>query len=129
MGLGEEGVEVGLWGITERHGLFYTRWLCKKVTAGPPRRTRDACDELAVALGKATLALGRAGQPVEALRLAAAGYAAVRREHPEAARRLNGVMHSLARLPDVPKPTTTRSPPCPTPTSTSAPSHPPAATS
>jgi hypothetical protein len=70
----------------------------------------DPRDDLAVALAKATLALGRAGQPVEALRLAAIGFAAVRRDRPAAAKRLNGVMHSLARLPDVPKPTTEEPP-------------------
>jgi uncharacterized protein (DUF2249 family) len=57
------------------------------------------CDELSAALVRATLALGRAGRPVEALRLAAAGYVAVRREHPTAARRLNAAMHRLAAMP------------------------------
>ncbi len=65
---------------------------------------RDATEDLAAVLARATLALGRAGRPVEASRLAAAGYAAVRREFPAAARRLNAVMHALARLPDLPTP-------------------------
>jgi uncharacterized protein (DUF2249 family) len=73
---------------------------------GEQEGNRDARDELASALARATLALGRAGRPTEALRLAAAGYAAVRRQRPAAARPLNAVMHRLARLPDTPIPTT-----------------------
>jgi uncharacterized protein (DUF2249 family) len=61
----------------------------------------ESCDELAAALAKAALALGRAGRPTEALRLAAAGYTAVRGARPAAARRLDVAMHRLARLPDV----------------------------
>ena len=66
----------------------------------------EACDELAAVLGRAALALGRAGRPTEASRLVAAGYVAVRRDHQNAARRLNGVMHSLARMAETPTLTT-----------------------
>jgi uncharacterized protein (DUF2249 family) len=59
----------------------------------------DVSDELAAVLTRAVLALGRAGRPTQASRLAAAGYIAVRRKHPGAARRLNGAMHTLARMP------------------------------
>jgi len=74
------------------------------VQNGHEKMPSDARDDLAAALARATLALGRAGRPSEALRLAAAGYSAVRRERPPAAQRLNAVMHRLARLPDVPTP-------------------------
>jgi uncharacterized protein (DUF2249 family) len=62
----------------------------------------DACAALAAVLARAALALGRAGQPVQASRLAAAGYSAVRHERPKAAQRLNAAMHALARMPDHP---------------------------
>ena len=63
-------------------------------------------DELTAVLVRALRALGAAGRPVQALRLAASGYAVLRREHPAAAERLNAVMHSLARLPpEEPPPT------------------------
>jgi uncharacterized protein (DUF2249 family) len=65
---------------------------------------RDAREDLAALLARATLALGRAGRPAEASRLAAAGYVAVRHDLPASARRLNGVMHALARLPHAPTP-------------------------
>jgi uncharacterized protein (DUF2249 family) len=65
---------------------------------------QSADDALAEALGRAALALGKAGRPEQASRLAAAGYAAVRRERPAAARRLNGVLHALARMPSAPPP-------------------------
>jgi uncharacterized protein (DUF2249 family) len=68
-------------------------------------KKRDASEDLAAVLSRATLALGHAGHPVHASRLAAAGYAVVRREHPAAARRLNAVMHRLARLPHSPSST------------------------
>ncbi len=63
--------------------------------AGDPGR-----EELAVLLAHATLALGRAGRPADASRLAARGLAIVRKDESPAARRLNGVMHSLARMPE-----------------------------
>jgi uncharacterized protein (DUF2249 family) len=66
----------------------------------------DACFAVASVLGRTALALGRAGRPTEASRLAAEAYVAVRVEHPAAARRLNGVMHALARMADTPIPIT-----------------------
>lgn len=56
-------------------------------------------EELTGVLVKATLALGRAGQPVEASRLAAAGWSAVRNDCPKAAQKLNNVLHTLSNLP------------------------------
>lgn len=56
-------------------------------------------DELTVLLVRTLRALGAAGRPVQALRLAASGYAALRHDRPASAERLNAVMHSLARLP------------------------------
>jgi uncharacterized protein (DUF2249 family) len=56
-------------------------------------------ERLARILADATLALGRAGDPVAASRLAARALAEIRPGHPTAERRLNGVMHALARLP------------------------------
>ena len=74
------------------------------------RSDRDPCDEIAAALARTALALGRAGRPTEALRLTAAGYAVVRRRHPAAARRLNAAMHRLTRMPDLPTPTSQEAP-------------------
>lgn len=69
-------------------------------------KTPQADNELTAVLVQALRALGAAGRPVQALRLAASGYAVVRRERPAAAERLNAVMHSLARLPpEEPSPT------------------------
>jgi uncharacterized protein (DUF2249 family) len=59
----------------------------------------DPCDQLADVVAKATVALGRAGKPTEASRLAAAGYAAIWRTHSDSANRLNAVMHGLAKMP------------------------------
>jgi uncharacterized protein (DUF2249 family) len=67
-----------------------------------PNEPDDPCDALAVALADAAVALGRAGRPTQASRLAAAGYSAVRRVRPQAARRLNAAMHILARIPEHP---------------------------
>jgi uncharacterized protein (DUF2249 family) len=61
---------------------------------------RDPCDDLAAALARAALALGRAGHPTEALRITAAGYAAVRHQRPAAAQQLNAAMHRLSRMSD-----------------------------
>ena len=85
-----------------------------------PRRTVDRLTDSAVPAGstrpadvdtpqvltgvlvRALRALGEHHDPVLASRLAAEAYAAVRREHPRAAARLNGVLHYLARLPHHP---------------------------
>lgn len=69
-------------------------------SSGFGQATDPGREELAVLLSHATLALGRAGHPAAASRLAARGLAIVRAGDGPAARRLNGVMHSLARLPE-----------------------------
>ena len=60
-------------------------------------------DELVVALTKlfarGLRALGEAGQPDKASKLAAAGWSALRHDHPAEAERMNGLLHYLARLP------------------------------
>lgn len=55
-------------------------------------------DRLAGIFVQALRALGEAGEPVRANRLAADGYALLRHDAPLAAERLNGVMHHLVRL-------------------------------
>jgi uncharacterized protein (DUF2249 family) len=67
-------------------------------------RDPDVPEQLAAVLAEATLALGRAGRPAKASHPAAAGYAAVRRDRPDAAQRLNAAMHVLARLHPTPTP-------------------------
>jgi hypothetical protein len=49
-------------------------------------------------LARALRALGEAGRPVHASRLAADGWAVLRHEHPGDAERLTGLLHYLARL-------------------------------
>lgn len=66
----------------------------------PPTRP---IDDLATALVAAVRRLGEAGEPAAASRLAAQAYAAIRRDEPRLAERLNGVMHHLARLEAAPK--------------------------
>lgn len=78
--------------------------------AGAGTHESGVQDALARALGQAALALGQAGRPVEALRITGAAYVAVRHHSPKAAKRIDGVMHALARLPDVPIPTDQESP-------------------
>lgn len=60
----------------------------------------DATTDLTRVLGRALRALGEAGRPAHASRLAAAAWALLRRERPVEAERLNGLLHYLARLPD-----------------------------
>lgn len=68
--------------------------------SGPSHSPADVTHELAVGLGKAALALGEAGHPNAANRIVARTYAAIWRDNDQAARRLNGIMHSLCRMPD-----------------------------
>ena len=60
-------------------------------------------DELVAALtrlfARGLRALGEAGQPDKASKLAAAGWSALRHDHPAEAERMNGLLHYLARLP------------------------------
>ncbi|GIL27874.1 DUF2249 domain-containing protein [Actinocatenispora comari] len=57
-------------------------------------------------LTRALRGLGEAGYPDDASRLAATGWAALRRTHPTEARQLNGLLHYLARLPERTEPAT-----------------------
>ena len=60
----------------------------------------DVVDALTRILVRACRALGAAGHPYEAGRLAADGWVAVRGAHPRQAQHLDGVMHHIARLED-----------------------------
>jgi uncharacterized protein (DUF2249 family) len=77
-------------------GILYTMRTKK---SGPRGSAAEVDDELTAALVRALRALGAAGRPVQACRLAAAAHAAVRHRRPAAAERLNAVLHSLARMP------------------------------
>jgi uncharacterized protein (DUF2249 family) len=57
----------------------------------------DTTDALAGLLVRALRALGDAGEPEPANRLAGQAWAALRHERPAAAQRINGLMHRLAR--------------------------------
>ncbi|GAA3928328.1 hypothetical protein GCM10022383_04060 [Microbacterium soli] len=50
---------------------------------------------------RALRAVGELGDPDAANRLAAQAWLALRDDHPQQAKRLNGVMHHLSRLPQV----------------------------
>ena len=58
----------------------------------------SAVDRLTAVLVRALRELGKAGEPEAANRFGAEAYAALRRDEPRAAERLNGVMHYLVRL-------------------------------
>lgn len=60
-------------------------------------RTAPAPTAITEVLIAALRALGDAGDPERANRLAGQAWAALRREEPDAARRINGLMHRLAR--------------------------------
>nr|AGC71782.1 hypothetical protein [uncultured bacterium A1Q1_fos_2116] len=62
-------------------------------TTDPIRETTDV-------LVRALRALGNAGQPDTASRLAARAWWVLKSQHPREAERLNGVLHYLARLPE-----------------------------
>ena len=53
-------------------------------------------DALTTVLIESLGALGAAGRPEPACRLAGSAYAALRREHPDQAQRINDLMHRLA---------------------------------
>ncbi len=74
----------------------------RNATPNTPSPVPDAAlaDELAALLAAALRALGDAGQPEAANRLAGRTYAALRRTRPAAAQRINGLMHRLARQQD-----------------------------
>jgi hypothetical protein len=58
---------------------------------------------LADALVRAVVALGRAGDPEQASRIAARAHADIRRSDPQTAQKLNNVLHGLARMPGMPE--------------------------
>ena len=63
---------------------------------------QDALGETTDVLVKTLRALGRAGHPDAASRLAAKAWWALRGTRPREAERVNGAMHYLARLPAEP---------------------------
>jgi uncharacterized protein (DUF2249 family) len=63
----------------------------------------EPLDALGVVLADALRALAGAGHPEAACRLAGRAYAALRREHPAQAQRINALMHRLARMTDTTK--------------------------
>ncbi len=69
-----------------------------------PEAHRAGCGDreaaLMRALTKALRKLGEAGEVDVASRLAAQAWSDIRHTDPDAAERLNGTMHYLARLPD-----------------------------
>ena len=65
----------------------------------PSTEARDALAEMTDVLVKALRALGQAGHPDAASRLAAKAWWALRGTRPREAERVNGAMHYLARLP------------------------------
>lgn len=69
---------------------------------GPTSGTDEPVTALTRVLARAVRALGAAGRPVAASRLAAEGWSALRHAHPHEAERLTGVLHYLARLPEEP---------------------------
>ncbi|TXJ06350.1 MAG: hypothetical protein E6Q27_03960 [Aeromicrobium sp.] len=60
----------------------------------------DPISETTDVLVRALRALGNAGQPDTASRLAARAWWALKSQHPREAERLNGILHYLARLPE-----------------------------
>jgi uncharacterized protein (DUF2249 family) len=68
-----------------------------------PTQPRPPLEALTAVLADALRALAAGGHAEEANRLAGRAYAAVRREHPDQARRINALMHRLTRIPDTTK--------------------------
>jgi hypothetical protein len=62
----------------------------------------DAIADTTDVLVKALRALGQAGHPDAASRLAAKAWWTLRDQHPRQAEQVNGAMHYLARLPEEP---------------------------
>ena len=73
---------------------------CKNnlVSTDNPVKTRSALEALTAVLSDALRALAADGHAEEANRLAGRAYAALRREHPDQARRINALMHQLTRI-------------------------------
>ena len=66
---------------------------------GEPASSDELVAALTKLLARGLRALGEAGQPDRASKLAAAGWSALRHDHPAEAERMNGLLHYLARLP------------------------------
>lgn len=62
----------------------------------------DALTRLTQVLLDALRALGESGRPESANRLAGRAWSALRRGYPAEARRVNALMHGLARMPSDP---------------------------
>lgn len=73
---------------------------CKNnlVSTDSPVKPRPALEALTAVLSDALRALAADGHAEEANRLAGRAYAALRREHPDEARRINALMHQLTRI-------------------------------
>jgi len=97
------------------------------MTTDPANHDRDVLEPLTDMLIAAPRALGAAGQPETANRLAGRAWATLRRTHHGQAQRVNALMHQLARMPSDPT-HDQGAPQCLTASSTSGQSHPPAAT-
>lgn len=67
-------------------------------SVAPGEETSDVIEGLTRVLAKACRQLGDAGHPRDAGKLAAAGWALLREDHPKQAERLDGTMHYVARL-------------------------------
>jgi uncharacterized protein (DUF2249 family) len=63
----------------------------------------DAVAALNRVLREALTALGRAGHPEAASRLAGQAWSALRHGHPAEAQRINALMHGLAKMPSEPE--------------------------
>lgn len=79
----------------------------------------DPTEALTAVLLQALRALGKGGAPERANRLAGRAWSAVRHSHPQQARRINALMHGLARMPSDPE-HDEGAPTCQTQSSTSA---------
>jgi hypothetical protein len=76
----------------------------------PDPEAQDVLAETTEILVKALRALGKAGHPDAASRLAAKAWWALRTSRPREAERVNGAMHFLARLPVEPDAQPTEAP-------------------
>ena len=76
----------------------------------PSAEAQDVLGETTDVLVKTLRALGQAGQPDAASRLAARAWWALRGTRPREAERVNGAMHYLARLPVEPDAQPTEAP-------------------
>jgi hypothetical protein len=79
--------------------LSFSHSSCKNnlVPTGVPVKAKPPLDALTAVLAEALRALAASGHAEVANRLAGQAYAALRREHPNQAQRINALMHRLAR--------------------------------